>query len=384
MLDPALARVARLELGLAAVGGTLHDVNNILTVLAGQLYLLTEGVREDPQLFAKSRRARNAAERASSLIREALSAGRSPEDSSTVICPARHMATMAPLLRQIVDAKHKLHFRHSHHPWHISASPSQFESALTNLVINAHEALRGSGQIDVSVTNERLERPQADSLGLLSGAYVRLRVADTGIGVPKATLARITEPLFTTKTSDRGHGMGLAMVKRFTQQAGGTIDIKSAHGEGTTMDIWLPRAIEPTDATANMTLPLSTMPGGDETVLLMSSDSELRTTIEQLLAALGYTVVPARSPKQALEHARRRQRIDAVICERSADRCMVEERWLNELRERKKGIRQLAILGVAETGAAVAPDADGFVHRPISIGDLASALRAVFEQADSL
>ncbi|HEX9852221.1 MAG TPA: histidine kinase dimerization/phospho-acceptor domain-containing protein, partial [Woeseiaceae bacterium] len=105
LLDRALARVGRLEAVMAVSGGTLHDVNNLLTVLSGNLYLLTESVRNDPDLYEKGRRARNATERASALIREVLTFARDPDQRSIAICPANHVLALEPLLRRAIDKK---------------------------------------------------------------------------------------------------------------------------------------------------------------------------------------------------------------------------------------------------------------------------------------
>ena len=379
VLDHALARVARLELTLAATGGALHDVNNLLTVLAGQLYLMTEAVREQPDLLKKSRRARNAAERASTLIRELLSAARDPDDTESVICPARHATAMEPLLRRIVDTKHQFTVKHSENPWSVAVSAAQLESAITNLVLNAQDALSKSGNIVVRVENATLDEDRSRRFSLPQGHYVRLRVADTGVGIPKEMLSRVTDALVTSKLSGHGNGMGLAMVKRFATQAGGTIHIKSEVGRGTTMDLWLPRCTQPTDVTANMTMPLSTLPAGSETILLQSQDAGARGIIQQLLEALGYTVLEATSKSEALIRAGKESPIDVVICERSTRDRDAEARWVDELRKVQPDVRQLAIVGEGKRGSEVAPDADAYLHRPLSIAELATSLRSAME-----
>ncbi len=377
VLDEALSRVGRLESILAATGGALHDVNNLLTVLAGNLYLMTEALRNQPELLKKSRSARNTAQRGSNLIRELLDAAREPDDQSNLISPAKHVAALKPLLRRAINEKHRFGIRHSKEPWTVAASASQFESAVMNLVINANEAMSEPGAIEIRVENFELDRDGAQQLGIPAGNYVRVRVMDNGPGIPAKLLSRIAQPLVTTKPAGQGNGMGLAMVKRFAARANGSLSITSAEGRGTTMEIWLPRSSESGDATANMTLPLFTLPGGNETVLLVTDDGDVGQTVRELLESLGYRVIAARNRGSALTQARAVPKIAAVICERSADNRERERRWLNALRRAHPDIRQLALLQLGDDGPRVAPDADACLHRPLGVNELADAVRSV-------
>lgn len=376
-LDEALSRVGRLESMLAATGGALHDVNNLLTVLAGNLYLMTEAVRDHPDLLEKSRGTRNTAQRASSLIRELLDSAREPEDQASIINPAKHVAALKPLLHRGINKKHRFEIRHSKDPWTVAASASQFESAVMNLVINANEAMSEPGAIEIRVENVELDPERAQGLGIPDGNYVRVRVMDNGPGIPAPLLARIAQPLVTTKPTGQGNGMGLAMVQRFAARSNGKFSVASAEGRGTTMGIWLPRSSESGDATANMTLPLSTLPGGNETVLLVTDDGAVCETVRELLESLGYRVIAARDRGSALTRARKAQQVSAVICERSAENREREMRWLNALRRIHPDVRQLALLQLGDDGPDVAPDADACLHRPLAVNELADAVRSV-------
>ncbi|MGH8221771.1 MAG: ATP-binding protein [Woeseiaceae bacterium] len=375
LLDCALARVARLESALAATAGTLHDVNNLLTVLSGSLYLMTEAVRKQPDLLQKSRRARNTAERASALIRELLAFTREPAEEERSICPARHATEMEALLRRGIPAQHKFKVAQSPDPWSITASASQFESAVANLVKNAHEALTSPGAVTVRVDNVSLRQGGERGVNVGAGDYVRVQVSDNGTGIPVDVLSRVTDPLFTTKAAGHGSGMGLAMVRRFAEHAGGALSIDSVEGRGTTVTMWLPRAQSAAEGTANMTLPLSTLPSGDESVLLVIGDAEVRATVAQLLEALGYTVIPAGDRADAIVAAERRSELSAVVCDRAPADRDAGEAWFEAIRRARPGIRQLAILesGVRVEDAALRSDA--WIHRPITIAELARSMR---------
>jgi two-component system cell cycle sensor histidine kinase/response regulator CckA len=171
LLDTTLARVARLEAVLAITGGSVHDVNNLLTILAGDLYLLTESVRHETTLFEKVRSARNTVERASTLMRELLAFARNPVHEPPTICPANHVLALEPLLRRSFSSGQALSVGHSEGPWSVAASAAQFESAVANLVLNARDALRPNGCVRVSVQNQYSKtNPVANGRPILDGS----------------------------------------------------------------------------------------------------------------------------------------------------------------------------------------------------------------------
>jgi nitrogen-specific signal transduction histidine kinase len=376
LLDRALARVGRLEAVMAVSGGTLHDVNNLLTVLSGNLYLLTESVRNDPDLYEKGRRARNATERASALIREVLTFARDPDQRSIAICPANHVLALEPLLRRAIDKKHDIAILHSADPWSVVASPAQLESAITNLVLNARDALTSNGKILIRIDNKSVDGSMARSLEARAGDYVHICVEDNGVGIPESRLAHVTKALYTNKPSGQGSGLGLAMVKRFAASCDGVLSIDSKEGIGTAVSIWLPRCDRPAEVTANMTLPLSTLAGGDESVLLLLQDVEVQVAVQQILEALGYTVIVARGWSEAAAICAPEQPIAIVVCERAADDSQQVSPCMATVRELKPEVRQLAVLAPGTQQSEAAPDADACIYRPIAVLDLAKAMRA--------
>jgi nitrogen-specific signal transduction histidine kinase/CheY-like chemotaxis protein len=379
ILDAALARIGKLEIVLAATGGALHDVNNLLTVLSGHLYLLTEAVREQPALLAKARDSRNTAERASTLIRELLSFARDKNESVTVICPAKHALAIEPLLRRAVDARHKLEVLHCKSPWPVACSGTQLESALANLIINANDAMLNAGLIVVGITNDVLSPSEASGLALRAGDFVCLQVTDTGCGIPAALLDKVIQPLYTSKPRGAGSGMGLSMVQRFANAAGGAMRIASVEGQGTTVRVWLPRSEQQPDSTANMTLPLSTLPAGSETVLLVTEDPDVRAAVQQLLDALGYSVIATNDRGAALQLARKHPELALTICDRTEANLGPDRQWLSSLRHVLPHMRHLAILASDARASKTAPDADAHMWRPVGIADLAKSMRAALE-----
>jgi signal transduction histidine kinase/CheY-like chemotaxis protein len=374
-----IQRIARLEAALALTAGTVHDVNNVLTVLAGNLFLLTEGTRDQPELYEQARRARNAAERGSTLLRELLTFDREVDDEARAINPGDHVLALQPLLARAIGAEHELELDVERNAGSVDASAAQFESVLINLAINARDALRPKGKVRIAVRNAEIRERQPGSPAVPPGRYVRLEVSDNGCGIPEEHLARVTEPLFSTKPTDRGSGLGLSMVKRFAEKAGGALCIDSAVGRGTRVLMWLPRSTKLAETTANMTLPLSTLPGGEEVLVLVSRDPEVRASIQQILEALGYTVRVADDPEQVEGLLGQLPTPALLIAERSSDESAVERRWLQSLRESHTRLRHVALLQTGSDTAVAAADADGHLFRPVNVLALAQTVRDVLE-----
>lgn len=372
-------RIARLEAALALTAGTVHDVNNVLTVLSGNLFLLTESTRDQPELYEQARRARNAAERGSTLLRELLTYGRDADDETRAINPADHVAALRPLLARAIGGDHELTIDVDHAAGSVDASAAQFESVLINLAINARDALGRGGKVRISVQRSEMDGRQAAPRSLASGSYVCIEVADNGCGIPDEHLARVTEPLFSTKPPDRGSGLGLSMVKRFAEKSDGALVIHSAVGRGTRVQIWLPRSGRLAETTANMTLPLSTLPGGDESIVLVSRDPDVRASLQQILEALGYSVRVAEHPEQVEPLFAQAPAPALLIAERSADAVNVERRWLQALREVNGRLRHVALLQPGADPEQAAADADSYLYRPVNVLALAKKVRSVLE-----
>jgi signal transduction histidine kinase len=379
-----IARVARLEASLTLTAGTVHDVNNVLTVLSGNLFLLTESVRDQPKLCEQARRARNAAARGSTLLRELLTYNREQDGEAKCISPGNHVTALKPLLLRTVKAggaENELKVTVDDNAGSVMASAARFESVVINLVINARDALPGHGKVHVRVKNVDLAEDQAQALGLTADRYVCIRVTDNGKGIPAEYLDRVTEPLFSTKRRDGGSGLGLAMVAFFVEGCRGALRIDSVEGSGTRVRLWLPRTEKFAETTANMTLPLSTLPSGDEHLLLLSRDGELRGLIRQILEALGYTVIVAASIEDADRALAGSPAPALVLSERSSESQRAERRWLAELRETYPDVRHVALLQAGANVDAVAPDCDGHVYRPVTVPEIAKTVRAALEKA---
>ena len=185
----------------------------------------------------------------------------------------------------------------------IKADPGQIEQIVINLVVNARDAMPKGGQLMIETENTRLDDAYCKHhREAFAGEYVKLTVSDTGIGMSKEVLGQIFEPFFTTKSKGKGTGLGLAMVYGAVKQNGGTIEVYSEPGHGTTLGIYLPRI---SGRLQNVSPPfqLGDLPLGSETILVVEDESFIRAFTEQILRQLGYEVISCAGVREALDLA---------------------------------------------------------------------------------
>lgn len=298
-LNAELRQSQKLEAIGGLAGGIAHDFNNLLQVVMGNLQIVIRGMPEDSTLQKRLEQAVAGVKRGATLASQLLSFARKQPLAPVVIKLNRLIEDTSEILHSAVGEGVELETRFESGLWNTSIDPSSMENALLNLAINARDAMEGQGKLTIHASNVVLDDTFAQAHpDLKAGQYIRLAVTDTGSGMSRETADRIFEPFFTTKANGRGTGLGLSMVYGFAKQSGGHITLDSKIGEGTTMNIYLPRSHE-----VEQTLPSAAvhgLAGGDETILLVEDDDEVRDTAYHLLTDLGYTVLQAPDAEQAL------------------------------------------------------------------------------------
>ncbi|QNN68664.1 PAS domain-containing protein [Sphingomonas lutea] len=278
-------------------GGVAHDFNNLLTPIVGALDMLQRkgvgGEREQRLIEG----ALQSSDRAKTLVQRLLAFARRQPLQSTAVNVVELVTGMAELLasttgpqiRVVVEAEKDLPLA--------KADANQLEMALLNLGVNARDAMPDGGTLRISADLERIRTGHRS--GLPTGEYVRLSVADTGIGMDEVTVARSVEPFFSTKGVGKGTGLGLSMVHGLASQLGGALTIDSRPGLGTNVALWLPRT---DDVAAPVTIPTEpTGPRDSQGQVLLVDDEELvRASTADMLAGLGYGVIEAESAEQAM------------------------------------------------------------------------------------
>lgn len=295
-------------------GGIVHDFNNLLTIIFGLSEMITGTLDEDAPQRAMVSEIEKASHRAAALTQQLLAFSRKQPLKSAILNVNVRIDELKSMLRRLVDERIELTFGTTDVMHKVRFDPIQFEQVLLNLVVNARDAIDGPGSITVGLRNAALSVAKARQISAARpGEFVVVSVTDTGCGMDEKTRARVLEPFFTTKEQGKGTGMGLATVHETVQQAGGFLSIASQPGEGTTIDVYLPRTNDLPETMQADVIPADAQ-RGDETILLVEGEDVLRSLTTRMLEARGYTVLPASDGPQALDLLKRnRGTIDLLI-----------------------------------------------------------------------
>jgi signal transduction histidine kinase/CheY-like chemotaxis protein len=368
-----MQRSARLEALGSLSSGVAHDFNNLLTVLVGNLSLIAEDLRDEPEQFARLKSARDAAKRGSDLIRQLLAFARNQPIEADTIRPARIVANLVALLARALGSRIRLETEIGSSTHAVRGNVAQLESVIVNLAVNARDALEGGGKVAIGVHDVNLSASDGRKYQLPSGAYVRLSVSDNGAGIAPQNLRRVFEPFFSTKSDRGGTGLGLSMVRAYAKQFGGAASIDSTVGQGTTVTLLFPQCAEGTDETAARTMPLSTLPTGSEGVLLFTTEEGLRSTVAQILEVLGYTVSCCGIVEEAAALLRTEQ-IDLLIIDG-----MYAETALKLTTESGAAARFKVVQLVSVGEDRATATATKTLAKPFSLADLAQIVRAALD-----
>jgi CheY-like chemotaxis protein len=284
--------------------GMVHDFNNVLQGVGSCLAALEEHVVDDKgrDLLAT---ARQGIERGSWLTRGLLTFARHQALPPRPTALSLVLEGLRGILECSMGSLIRVETRIAEDAWLALIDPTQFELALINLAINARDAMPLGGTVTVSAVNRSIDMTDRSTAEpycpatLVSGDYVVVAVSDTGAGMGAETLARACEPFFTTKGSGKGSGLGLSMVRDMAIQSGGDLHVSSEPGHGTTVTIYLPRAVPAARDLACQ--PVEAVRQGREAVVLLVDDDDLvRTGATAVLETLGYKVVEADGGTEAL------------------------------------------------------------------------------------
>jgi signal transduction histidine kinase/CheY-like chemotaxis protein len=309
--EAALAQLheaQKLEMLGQLTGGVAHDFNNLLTPVIGNLDLLRRRLESDPKANRLIDSALLAASRAATLVQRLLAFARRQDLQPRSVDIIPLLDGMRDLIAQSVGPTITLKMELPEALPPARVDPNQLELAILNLAINARDAMPSGGTLDIAASAR-----QAPRRGPLDpGSYVFLTISDSGTGMDPATLAHAIEPFFSTKGLGRGTGLGLSMVHGLAAQLGGMLDLKSAPGEGTTAEIWLPVAAEP--AAAAESGPAGPVDAPRRACVLLVDDEDIvRVATAEMLADMGYEVVQAASGAEALATLRGGTKVEVLV-----------------------------------------------------------------------
>jgi len=365
-------------------GGVAHDFNNLLAVILGNLELLDQRLDSDPELCALTRDAVTASERGAALTRHLLAFSRKQALAPSAIQVDRLLEKMQGLLLRTLDKKIRIEIETPADLWRCLADEAQLENALLNLALNARDAMPEGGTISIDAANAALEGAHsARGTALEPGEYVMIRVRDCGVGMPEHVKEKAFEPFFTTKDVGEGSGLGLSMVYGFVKQSGGDVVIHSAHGAGTTVEIYLPRVVVSEDVESEREI--EEPPAGQrERILVVEDEPAVRKLVVTLLEDLGYEVFQAANGSEALAAIDRLDAIRLVLSDMALPGGMSGHQVLSEARRVYPGIKTLLMSGFAaglptRNERRADAEATEILHKPFRRAELSRKVRSLLE-----
>jgi PAS domain S-box-containing protein len=378
--EAALRQAQKLESLGRLTSGVAHDFNNLLTIILGSLELLSR--RLPPGDVRANRLVGSALEgtrRGAALTSRLLAFSRQQELEPLPLEPAQVFAALRPMLSQLLGPAITLSEDLPPGLWNLHADPGQLELALLNLAANARDAMPSGGHLSLAARNVTIAPIESAFLTVSAqavappGNHVVLTVADDGIGMDEEALARAADPFFTTKGLGKGTGLGLSMVHGFALQSGGAMLIASRPGAGTSVELWLPRSMAPSQPARPATISVAPPPGRQLRVLLVDDDKLVVGSTTGMLEELGHRVVSATSGEAAL----------AILQEGSFDLLLTDLmmpgmgglQLAARVRAEKPGLPILLASGYAEMDALAGTDWPR-LRKPYDLTQLAAALAA--------
>ncbi len=372
-LEAQLRQSQKMEaVGLLA-GGIAHDFNNLLTAILGTATLLRETFPEGSEQSEEIREIETAAQRGASLTRQLLTFTRRQVHQPRALELNQVITQMSHLLRRLLGEEIRLETWLDPSGAWVKADPGNVEQVLMNLAVNARDAMPRGGVLTIR-TAHLPPGPGDDGVGA-----VELTVADNGLGMPPEIQARAFEPFFTTKEVGRGSGLGLATVYGIVEQAGGSIELESSPGQGTTFRIRLHGA--GTERPPGIAVAVPSGSHGSETILLVEDEAPVRAIARRVLSAAGYQVLEAADAAQARRLAEQNAgRIDLLI----TDVIMPGTRGpelAEELAGRAPGLRVLFISGYSPDSLIQREGVPGrgFIQKPFTPQAFRDKVRQVLE-----
>ena len=371
--EARLRQVQKMEAVGQFTGGAAHDFNNLLMAILGSLEILRKRLPNDQRLLGLLDNAVMGAKRGASLTQRMLAFARRQELKHEAVDLASLINNMMELLERSLGPTINIQTHFPLESVRVQTDANQLETALLNLAVNGRDAMSDGGNLTISVTQESVNVGHPTNLP--PGHFACLSVCDTGHGMDETTLARATEPFFTTKGIGKGTGLGLSMVDGLTGQSGGKLMARSVLGLGTTIELWLPIAtggiakasefeLSEDAATSAADRPLC--------VLAVDDDSLVLANVTAMLEDLGHTVIAVGSGARAMEMIDSTPAIDLVITDQAMP-VMSGLQLIDKIRERRPTLPVILATGFAEFPRGVSPSI-GRLAKPFTQRALAAKL----------
>ncbi|HEY4574511.1 MAG TPA: ATP-binding protein [Thermoanaerobaculia bacterium] len=380
--EERLRHSQRMEAVGRLAGGIAHSFNNLLAAIAFQCELLCEQLEPVDPRRKHVDEIQKAGERAATLAHQLLAFGRRQVLQPQRLSLNRLLREMEPMLRRLIGEHIRLEIGPAPAACEIHADLGQIEQVVLNLVVNARDAMPEGGSLRIAADEVEVAAADDPAGELPPGRYVRLTVADTGVGMEPEVVERLFEPFFTTKERGKGTGLGLATVHGIVHQTGGRIQAESVPGEGTCFTVLLPRA-----EGAGELAPPAPRPGrktrrGSETVLLVEDEDNIREPAVEILESRGYNVLAAHDATQALAVAEEHAGPIHILVTDVVMPGLSGSQLAGQLSQRLPGLRVLYISGYPEDSIShhgVLNPEQHFLQKPFPPGQFLEKVREVLD-----
>jgi PAS domain S-box-containing protein len=304
LLEAKLVQAQKMEAVGHLAGGIAHDFNNMLSVVIGSTELAMLDLVPDSDIYRHMAKIHGAAMRSAELVRQLLAFARKQTIQPKVLDINTTISGMLKMLHRLIGEDIDLIWKPGQPMAHIRIDPSQIDQILANLMVNARDAIDGVGTVIIETDTVDFDAAYCKAHpGFPPGRFMQLAFSDSGCGMDSQTQAKAFDPFFTTKGTGKGTGLGLSTVYGIVKQNEGFINLYSEPGKGTTFRIYLP-VFESQEAVLGGEKPCETMPGGTGTVLVVEDDPAILELSQSILEQLGYTVLTAGKPEDAIQTAR--------------------------------------------------------------------------------
>lgn len=383
-LQEALIHAQRLDAVGRLAGGVAHDFNNLLSVINGYCEIMATKRSVRKQAAHELEEIHQASQQAAGLVRQLLAFSRRQAMNPKVVSLNELVRDNAEILTRLLKPRKSLTLSLDVESINVRVDPAQLQQVLLNLTINARDALQDGGRVMIStMLREATPDMERRPVEMPPGRYAVLVVSDDGAGMDEHTQAHLFEPFFTTKEHGRGTGLGLALVYGVVQQSGGFIFVRSAPGQGSTFEIFLPEVREPAQPISS---PLPPLPNtrGKETVMIVEEDDVVRKMVAGILTADGYHVLAEKCGEEALHVARRSQvQIDLLITQIGGP-TNDGEKLAYALHEAHPELRVLGTCSPECTSLSfLRADAQAALTKPFTLSALMKATRTLLDHGAS-
>jgi signal transduction histidine kinase len=364
-LEEQLAQARKMEAVGQLTGGVAHDFNNLLTVVLGNIDMMARKVEDDARRMRRIDAIRQAAERGRDLTRQLLAFSRRQHLTPVTIDVNVLIHDFAPLIRQAVGEAVTVDLRFADEALCAHVDPTQLETALLNLAVNARDAMPEGGVLTIATRRD--------------AGRIAIEVSDTGVGMAQEVRDRVFEPFFTTKEVGKGSGLGLSQVYGFVQQSEGEVRLDSAPGEGTTFHLLLPASSTPAEV-VKPSERVKTIEGGDERILVVEDDPTVLALTMDMLSGLGYRVTTATNAAEALEVIHSPAEIDLLFTDVVMPGGVSGVSLARTAREIRPDLRVLLTSGFVGEGAVIENAEFPLLDKPYEIALLAAKLRKLLDK----